>query len=527
MRRLLVMGVVVACMLTAAPALATPGYLEIPPATPAAPHVSSHQAQAPALWTQTLYGVMPQDAGLHRLVVWCSGDALVYSLSLYMPAEGNKYDVKADSIRLSGVVLDHAGYSAEGDLWLDVLRGADIRLNGGALPLVIPEHGSLMIPVEVTGERAAARIVVDATYVAGHQTTCGLDSFEPGMVGAFFPADTFGGLMQESVGAGVADFNSYLEDMGADWRLEPDVYAGNVTQAIGEMQEGGIRTYLGFPASGGLLELAAGDTPHLAVSCCATLGSLDKDDRIFRTAPSDTRLGLQLARLVAYNEVDVLLPVWRPHDVWETGYVDSVSDAFYSLGGMVDGGVAADADEDPAGLAARIVDRIDTLAGIYGADKVAVFVAIYEEEALLYHISQYAEVRDVRWFGTDYTVGKTVYTAEGSVPEFASAVGYAALQVGVSEMAVDVISDLEAVTGRPANHDMLAAYESAWILGLAMAHAQTSDPERLAGTMPHVAERHTGSLGPMTLDHNGDLAADSFEVWQVRSGEWTLAGVME
>ena len=53
---------------------------------------------------------------------------------------------------------------------------------------------------------------------------------------------------------------------------------------------------------------------------------------------------------------------------------------------------------------------------------------------------------------------------------------------------------MEADAGRPANHDMLAAYESVWVLGLAMMHTQSSDPGRLAETIYPM--RPQGMPGP-------------------------------
>lgn len=522
-------------LISAAPAMADLDDLDIPPAVPVSSDTAPMRMQDPTLWTQTMYGEIPRDIGTHRMVVWCSGDALLYSLGLYIPGEGNRYSIAADSVRLNGMALDHPGYSGEGDLRTDLLQGGPITLEGGALPLVLPGHGSLMVPVVVTGEGAAARAVVDVSYVSGPHTTCSLDSFEPEMVGAVFTDGAFGNVMRASVGVGVDDFNVYLEGTGAGWRLEPEVIStGDVAQAVVELQDAGMRTHLGFPASYQLEALAAGYPDHLAVSCCATVGSLDADDRIFRAAPSDTQMGIQLAHLMQHNGIDVLLPVWRTHDSWETGYRNSVAGAFLDLGGMVDEGVAIEDDEDivddgedAARVAARLVERIASLAETHGAGRVAVFVAIYEEAALLEAVSQHGAARDVRWFGTDYAVGTTLYTGEGSVPEFASAVGYTALQVAVSGSAAGVSPALAEAAGRPTNHDMLAAYESAWILGLAMEHTQSSDPGRLAGAIPHVADRYAGTLGPMTMDPNGDLAADAFEVWSVRGGEWTLMGIME
>lgn len=86
---------------------------------------------------------------------------------------------------------------------------------------------------------------------------------------------------------------------------------------------------------------------------------------------------------------------------------------------------------------------------------------------------------------------------------------------------------LQEATGKHANHDMLAAYRPTWILGLAMMHPQSSDPDRLSQAIPHVTARYAGTLGPMSLDRNVDLAASSFDVWSIRDGEWVLVGVVE
>lgn len=528
MRLIIPAAAVLACALSAAPALADLGDLAVPTAGPLpAPAEAAARAQEPTLWTHTFYEEIPPDAGTHRLVLWCDGDALLYSISLYVPGGGNVYMVNADSIRLNGQALNHQGHFVAGDLRADLLRSGPVRLDV-APPLALSGYGSLMVPVIVSGEGAAARAMLDVTYVSGRQTSCGLDSFDPSAVGAFYPADGFGDLMRTSVGVGIEDFNGFLEWLDAGWSMGTvEVPTGNATEAVTRLEEAGIRSHLGFPAIAGLTELGSLAPDHLAVACCPTTGTMDKADRLFRTAPSDTVLGAHLAKLMLHNGMDVLLPVWRSDDIWTVGYRDAVVDAFFDMGGRVDSGVAeTSGDLDMDLLAARVADRITMLVEAYGADRVAVFVSVYDEPALLESISKYEELRQVRWFGPDYDYGNVQYTT-GDVAGFASDVGYTVLQVRDSGFADEVRLALRDATGRLTNHDMLAAYESAWLLGLAMLHAQSSDPDRLAEAVPHVGARYSGTLGPMALDANGDLAVDSFEVWSVRDGKWALAGVME
>lgn len=502
--------------------------LDIPSAAPTMAHVAHTHTQDTTLWTQTMYGHIPQNAGTHRLVVWCDDSALLYSLNLYLPGTNNTYTVDANSIRLNGVALNHYKYSAAGDLRTDLLQGGPLTLE--MRPLALSEHGSLMMPIRVAGGESA-RIVVDMTYVAGPHTTCGLGSFEPSLVGEVFVDDFFGGLMHTIIEIGTADFNEYLDAKEAGWRLEPETHiTRDIDSTIEELSAVGIQTYLGFPDTSSLQKLA--DTEYLVVSCCATSRDLDREDRIFRTAPSDEQLGTQMAHLMRHNGADVLLIVWRTNDVWETGYRNSVADAFAELGGIVDEGIGVTDDQmitirggaDATQVAAHIIERVSYLTETHGADNVAVFVATYGEAALLEAISQYEEALTVRWFGTDYVVG-TTYTK--SVFDFASAVEYTALQVKTPALADEIRPILADAAGQPTNHDMLAAYESVWILGLAMEYAQSSDPARLAAAIPYIADRYSGTLGPMTLDSNGDLLAGSYEVWSVHDRVWVLVGVME
>ena len=513
-------------------ALAAPDLLEVPASSYVEPGEDPPASQEMVLWTQTLRGAIPHsdDPLTHKLVLGCAGDALLYSVNLYVPGDG--YLIRSDSIRLDGQPLDHGGYRQEGGIRTNVMSDP-VGLGADTFPLLLSRTGSLMIPIEVAGGAVGATAVADITYVSGSQTTCSLDTFGSARVGALFPLDLgfggFGNIMLESTRIGVADFNAYLREAGEDWTLKLDVrntISEEVTAAADELAAEGVRIHLGPPDASNLVTLAAHDPGAVALSCCGTSSFLDEPDGVFRTAPSDRFLATEMARLIWHNGIRVLVPVWTD-DAWSNSYRGDIAEAFEDLGGTVDGGIMQESGSRLGELGPQIRDRVISLADSHGAEAVAVFSLPTDDAAFLEAMNSHEGAETVRWFGTDFTARDTRYLDNPAISEFASATGYTALQVEGAGASLDSVRQaLAEATGRVAIHDMLAAYESAWIIGLAIQHAQSTDPDRLREAIPHVAPRHQGTLGQMMLDHNGDLIVPAIEVWSVHDGQWVLAGVM-
>ena len=75
--------------------------------------------------------------------------------------------------------------------------------------------------------------------------------------------------------------------------------------------------------------------------------------------------------------------------------------------------------------------------------------------------------------------------------------------------------------GRPAGPYALAAYDAAWVAGLALAEA---GPGGAAGAVPGAAAGHGGALGDVELNAAGDLASASYDAWAVVDGAWAVTG---
>lgn len=515
-------------------ALAAPAMLDVPVSTAAPSHMTSTSQDA-VLWSQTFHAAIPHSDGpaTHKLVFGCTGDALLYSLNLYVSEGSGKYAIRSDSVRLDGMALDHTGYLNQDEIRTDIILSEPIRLSEEMFPLALSGSGSLMIPIETTNGADGARVVVDVNHISGSRTTCSLGAFAPTKVGGLFSLDAgfggFGSIMLESTKMGVADFNSYLEEIGEDWMLEvviQDTVGAEIQELADDLSAEGVTAYLGPPDFSGLMTLREHNPDVVALSCCGTSSPLNEQDGVFRTSPSDARLGADLARLMWHNGIRVLLPVWTD-DPWNNSYRNDVATSFAGLGGAVDDGITQDTGMSLGDLGAEIRDRIVLLADTHGDDKVAVLSLPAEDMPFLETMSMHQGAERVRWFGTDYTARDARYTSNPAISGFVSATGYTTLQVeGTGPNLEDVRQSLTEATGKVATHDMLAAYESAWVLGLAIQHSQSMDPERLKDAIPYVAQRHFGTLGPMVLDSNGDLSPSSIEVWSVHDGEWVRVGVM-
>ena len=529
------LGVILAATCGIIPgALAAPAMLDMPISTTAPSHMTSTSQDA-VLWSQTFHTTIPHSDGpaTHKLVFGCTGDALLYSLNLYVSEGSGEYTIRSDSVRLDGMALDHTGYLNQDEIRTDIVLSEPIRLSAEMFPLALSGSGSLMIPIETTNGAGGASVVVDVNHISGSQTVCSLSSFTPTKVGALFPLDAdfggFGNIVLESTMMGVTDFNSYLEEIGEDWMLEvivQDTIGAKIPELADDFSAEGVTAYLGPPGFVGLMTLREHNPDVVALSCCGTSSPLNEPDGVFRTAPSDARLGEDLARLMWHNGIRVLLPVWTD-DPWNNNYRNDIATSFARLGGAVDDGITQDAGMSLGDLGAEIRDRIVLLADTHGDSQVAVFSLPTEDLPFLETMSMHQGAERVRWFGTDYTARDARYTNNPAISGFVSATGYTALQVeGTGPNLEAVRQSLTEATGKVAIHDMLAAYESAWILGLAIQHSQSMDPERLKEAIPYVAQRHFGTLGPMVLDSNGDLSPSSIEVWSVHDGEWVRVGVM-
>lgn len=488
---------------------------------------NTHKVQSFLLWTDTIYDVIPGGDSTHKVVLWCTDDILLYSMDLFVGGT-TEYVIKKDSIRQNGQILEHDGHSGEGDIRLEIIQDSTINL--GSFPIVLSQPGSLMIPIRISSD-FGVQAVATITYVGGRNTHCHLDSFNPGVIGAPFPTNStlsgFGTAILEATKTGVDDFNDYLRDIHEDWQMAltiRDTRQQSISEIIDDID---TSIYLGPLDGPTLYYISQHSDDIVVVSCCATADSLSLEDNIFRTAPTDAYLGASLARLMSYNDIQVILPVWTD-TMQKNEYLNHIIEAFEKEGGTVDEGIMQQEGLTLGELAPQIEERIKLLTDNYGADTVAVVTLPTHFVDFMQTMSEYPQTNTIRWFGTDLLARNSDIIQNNASRTLASNSGFTTLQMeGVGIHLDDIRQRLTSSTGMITTHDMLAAYESAWILGLAMQYTQSTDAQRLSEAIPYIAARYSGTLGVMRMDSNGDVLGGSLEVWSVHNGNWTLAGTMK
>jgi hypothetical protein len=245
----------------------------------------------------------------------------------------------------------------------------------------------------------------------------------------------------------------------------------------------------------------------------------------------------------------VLLPVWQSN-LWSDDYVEAVSERFVQLGGEVAEGMSYAYGEDASQVAADMDGAVGSLADEHGADSVAVF-AIPGNSNLLFEAPAHDALGQVGWYGTFNAVGEDAFVADESLAAFLKRTGFVALQVEtgvgpshdasrqeVAERSVDGLHRyvdrlyVEAISieitersDRTVNANTLAAYDSAWLLGLSILRTQSTDTDSIVDAMHDVGSEYYGALGMHRLDENGDLTTDAYEVWTVRDRHWTMTGL--
>ena len=490
--------------------------------------------------TEALHTTLPGEPGTHKIVLSCSNDVAVHYLDLFVPRSdpADRYTVYENSILLNGKPLKHQMLDSQiHHIWNGIISDGDASILQ-EYPLHLDAAGSLAIPVvaagDVGGPESSAWMVV--TYRAEAGTSCSLDLFggDVGVRLLLTPGAREYGYVTDTFVAsylGVQDFNAHLKERGEVWQFEPAF--GNITAPetdlaaeIDDLKSGDIDLILG-PSISGILDTIKDvieGRGAVLVSCCANAHSLAvADDGIFRTMPSTDTMGRITAEYMLQNGHDVLLTV-HADNLWANDYVAALA-AHHAKGGGVHG--ADIVHEYGRDATYAIEQELAPLIQEYGADRVAIFVTPLDdsERQLMASAAAGAHAGQVRWYGTFDPVLDPGLAHDPVAAAFAEDVRFAAIQPAPMQnpSLAGIYQKMEVYLQREVNSNMLAAYDSAWLLGMAVQRVQSADPLAVRDAMYLVGEEYSGALGPLVLDSNGDLIMESFEVWSVRDGGWFIS----
>ena len=333
----------------------------------------------------------------------------------------------------------------------------------------------------------------------------------------------------------ISDFNEYLADKGAGWSVNLIVEDSQTlpTVALDKLQvlhAKNIKIVLGPETSSNLQNMKgyADANGILLFSCCSTSPLLAiPGDTIFRMAPDDSNQGAAIGRVFSDAGIDVMVPVWRA-DSWGVGLEEAARESFVSRGGVVDEGISYNPEvSEFSSETSLLADAVRGYVDEYGADKVGVlYIGFGEVLLFMQSASDHDVLDDVRWFGSDANTKDSSLVEDPIGLQFVTDTRYTTVQVasGKNELSRHVDESLEADIGRVPSTYASSAYDAAWVVGLAIERAQSTDVEAVSRAIPAVAAEHTGALGSARLNDYGDLAQTNYDVWDIRDGSWALAG---
>jgi branched-chain amino acid transport system substrate-binding protein len=217
------------------------------------------------------------------------------------------------------------------------------------------------------------------------------------------------------------------------------------------------------------------------------------------------------------------VPLWR-EDAGNQGLHDAVAAQFQAQGGTVTAG-----DHYPPGTTdfttqlQAIKTQIDDAVAATGAATVAVYLAAFEESALIFaQASADPAFAQVRWYGGDGTVQSAAVVADPTSAAFAAATEFRAPTYGLGDQLLQqdagLIQTIADRSGLTPDAFTLAAYDALHVATLAYAAVGLENIETYRSELLSQAAAYNGATGPTTLNANGDRAVGDYDFYQVCAG---------
>ena len=341
-------------------------------------------------------------------------------------------------------------------------------------------------------------------------------------------------------GRGNDDFNNYLEEIGAPWRMnlvwEDTGYDPVVAlEKIQVLNSKGIKFVLGPKTTGEIhhIKSYADSNDMVLISPSSTWPSLAIVDNIFRMIPNYTHQGKVLALLFQEKGIKAVIPIYRGDD-WGDSIYESTKNSFEALGGVMDEGIRYSPEAETSAYhvkASMLSDLVDKYTDQYPVDKVAVLMIELSEKTvhLLGSAASFDNLDSVRWFGSDGSSRYKALVDDPTTSAFLQDVSFVSTMFGTSRN--DVYADVQEYfmnyKDRIPSPEIFSIYDSIWVLGKTILETDSIDPLTVRDAITDVASRHTGTIGTINLNEFGDFATPSYDLWSVRDGKWYKSGYFD
>ena len=339
---------------------------------------------------------------------------------------------------------------------------------------------------------------------------------------------------ETTAGLGRHDFNNYLEEIGAPWRMNlvwEDTRNDPVValEKIQQLDSEGVKFVLGQISSAEIHHIKSyvDSNDMVLITSWSAATSLAVVDNIFRFYPDASQQGNVLSLLFEQEGIEAVIPIYRGDD-WGDGVYKSTKNSFEALGGVMDDGVRYSPESTAySAEASMLSDLVDKYTSQYPADKVAVLMIGFSETAhLLGSAASFDNLDSVRWFGSDGSSNDYALADDPTVSAFLQDVDFVGTLFGTSrnDVYADVQERFTNYEGRTPDPYIFSIYDSIWVLGKTILETDSIDPLTVRDAITDVASRHTGATGTINLNEFGDFATPNYDLWSIRDGAWYKSG---
>ena len=384
---------------------------------------------------------------------------------------------------------------------------------------------------------ASAIHYTDDSFIPTETSTSNHSVVTIGMITSLTGDLSFLGLeTSEAAKLAVDDFNKYLKDTDASWRLKL-VIEDSATSPVQSLEKltslysKGIDVVVGLPTSAGLRNMAgyAESNNILLFSCCSNADTLGiPDDNIFRLTVDATTQASAIVSVLDKDEITVMIPVWRG-DAWGDSLSGYASEYFKELGGIVDEGIRYNPESPEFSASVSfLAEKTQEYVSEYGKDNVAIVMYPFEElVSFMQSSSEHDVLNDIKWYDAGVNAQSAILIQDDIAREFATQTQLLSILAGSSSNSVNkhVQSNLFNILGQNPSTYAYATYDSVWLVGFTILDSGASDVNTIKANLPKIASKYVGSIGDTSLNNNDDLAQADYDLWRVVDGQWTLWGV--
>jgi len=340
---------------------------------------------------------------------------------------------------------------------------------------------------------------------------------------------SLGESSQEALEYGITEINAYMEELGystrfklyiEDTQTDPEIalqklkslHSRNIKAVIGPQASSEVSACKEYADANDILLISHSSTAHsLAI----------EDDNIFRFCSDDQHEGKAVAQLMWEDGIRAVVPAWR-NDAGNSGLHDATKANIESLGGTVyDGSMYAANTVDFSDVIAALKAQLTQAINQYGTDRVAVYIAAFDEIVTLFNqVDNDSVLSSVRWYGSDGVALSAGLITDTEAAQFAVSVGYPNPIYGFDQDALDkyqpIVDIIAAKINRQPDAFTLAAYDALWVLAQTYIDSEISDDFSIfKKSFIRNATSYFGTTGWTILNEAGDRKYGNYDFWSV------------